>query len=46
MVSIFLAGDKEDEQDSSMEGKDSETPMVSQAYQKHTQAGILHSGII
>ena len=46
MVFIFLAGDKEDKQDSSMKGKDSITPMVSQAYQEHTQAGILHRGIV
>ena len=46
MVFICLAGDKEDKQDSLMKGKDSITPMVSQAYQEHTQAGILHRGIV
>ena len=46
MVFICLTGDKEDKQDSLMKGKDSITSMVSQAYQEHTQAGILHRGIV
>ena len=45
MVFICLTGDKEDEQDSLMKGKDSITPMVSQAHQEHTQAGMPHRGI-
>ena len=46
MVFICLTGDKEDKQDSLMKGKESVTPMVSQAHQEHTQAGILLRGIV
>ena len=46
MAFICLTGDKEEKQDSLMKGKDSITPMISQDYPEHTQAGILHRGIV